>query len=193
MDTTDAVEVEMGEGNSLLAQLRKKKMAAQAQAAADATEGTAVTEITSAGGGTAEESDGMYEAYSADEASPTPDGEADDGNGNGSGSGVGSGHLLDQPTATPGETATPYTSQEPTLLDGAGGGILDGNEVNEGEEIDEGDASFYGEARRVKRFTGPTTTRTCLLGNAGGSKRCTPTSGPSRPRSASFMLTCVQC
>lgn len=84
-----------------------------------------------------------------------------------SGIGVGRG-LLDQITPLPGETATPYTSQEPTLLDRAGGEILDGNGVNRGEEIDEGDASFYGEARRVERFAGPTTTHICLLENVGG-------------------------
>lgn len=88
LDTNVAVELEMGEGNSLLAQLRMKKAGAAGAAGAAGTAGAASApnaQLSPAaeGGGSegaddnvnAEEEldgDGMYEAYSADEGSPAP-------------------------------------------------------------------------------------------------------------------------
>lgn len=101
LDTNVAVELEMGEGNSLLAQLRMKKAGAAGAAGAAGTAGAASApnaqlspeaegggeavdmEQAAEGGGSegaddnvnAEEEldgDGMYEAYSADEGSPAP-------------------------------------------------------------------------------------------------------------------------
>ena len=101
LDTNVAVELEMGEGNSLLAQLRMKKAGAAGAAGAAGTAGAASApnaqlspeaegggeavdmEQAAEGGGSegaddnvnAEEEldgDGMYEAYSVDEGSPAP-------------------------------------------------------------------------------------------------------------------------